>query len=55
MEETDAERPSLGPAGVVLEVCKDPVSITTSVLSNSKDSGDDSDETSEGPEDSGGL
>ena len=55
VEETDAERPSLGPAGVVLEVCEDPVGITTSVLSNSKDSGDDSDETSEGPEDSGGI
>lgn len=55
VEETDTERPSLGPARVVLEVCEDPVSITTSVLSDGKDSSDDGDETSKGPEDGGGL
>lgn len=55
VEETDTERPSLGPTRVVLEVCEDPVSITTSVLSDGKDSSDDGDETSKGPEDGSGI
>jgi len=56
MEKTDHERPALGrPSRVNLEVTKDESSITTTLLGNSEDANDDSDNTGESPEDGGGI
>lgn len=55
VKETDAERPSIGPSGVGLEVGEDVFGIVTAVLGNDEDGDDDGEDTSECPEDSGGL
>jgi hypothetical protein len=55
VEETDTERPALGPSRVGLEMTKDISGITAAFLCDSEDTDDNGDNTSESPEHSSGL
>lgn len=55
VKETDAERPSIGPSGVGLEVGEDVFGIVTAVLGNNENGDDEGEDTSKCPENSGGL
>lgn len=55
VQETDAERPTIGPARAVLEMSKDVFGIVTTILGDGKDRDHHGDDACEGPEDSSGL
>jgi hypothetical protein len=55
VEETDTERPALGPSRVGLEMTKDISGITAAFLCDSEDTDDNGDNTSESPEHSSGI
>ena len=55
VQETDAERPAIGPARAVLEMSKDVFGIVTTILGDGKDRDHHGDDPCKGPEDSGSL
>jgi hypothetical protein len=55
LQETDAEGPSVGPAGLGLEVAEDVVCGVAAVFRDGEDADDGCDEAGEGPEDGEGL
>ena len=55
MQETDQERPAIGPSRMGLEMTEDVGARVTAILSDDKNGDHDSDYTDNGPEDSNGL
>jgi hypothetical protein len=55
VEETDTERPALGPSRVGLEMTKDVSSIATASLGQSEDTNDNGNDTSKSPEHSSSI
>lgn len=55
MEETNAEGPSVGPAGLGLEGGEDPFTGSTAIAGDDEDGNEDSSDANKSPENSKGL